>query len=427
MKKQIIILSLGLLPLITWAQSGKVQNAWRALSDYKSTVNDGKPDPESLAKAKENIDLASENPDTKEKAKTWVYKAEIYYYVFKSALKTELDKLASIADKGEKAEMAYGNVDTAAYMKAGKSLENATLFDKGKDYTSEISMVGALLYPEINNLAIGKFKVKKYSEAAEFFEASYELSKNAYGRKDTNIIYNAIISAQKARDFSKIRTLDKKMIKDKVANPYTYQSLYDACMALKDSVGALQTLKEGRIAFPSDTYLMNRETETYLQQGKQEEALANLNRAIEKDNSNAQLFLVRGNVYDNLANPKDRAGKDKDKPKNYDELMTEAESDYIKATQLNAAGFDVWYNLGAMYNNWGAYYQTKADNLVKALQEQKANEAKAKELFSKAIDPLEKALGLRPDDKGAMFALRKLYLLTNQPEKAAKMTEQMRK
>ena len=427
MKKQLILLSFGILPMITYAQPGKVQNAWRALSDYKSTLSDGKPDQESLTKAKENIDLAIENTETREKAKTWVYKAEIYYYLFKTNLKAEQEKLSNIADKGERIEMAYGNVDTSAYLQAGAALAKAEKLDKGKDYSSEISMVGALLYPDINNLAIGKFKVKKYSEASEFFESSYELTKTAYGKKDTNIIYNAIISAQKGKDFAKIKALDKKMIGDKIANAYTYQSMFDANMALKDTAGAMQTLKDGRAAFPGDTYLMNRETEFYLQKGNQEQALKNLDMAIEKDKTNAQLFLVRGNVYDNLANPKDASRKDKEKPKNYEELMGKAEIDYLKAAQLNPSAFDVLYNLGAMYNNWGAYYQTKADNLVKALQEQKMNEAKAKELFLKAIDPLEKALNVRAGDSGTMFALRKLYLLTNQPEKAAKMTEQMKK
>jgi tetratricopeptide (TPR) repeat protein len=300
------------------------------------------------------------------------------------------------------------------------------ILDKGKNYTSEIAMVGSLLYPDVNNLAIGKYKMKKYDEAAEFFDAAYDLTKSAYGKKDTNIINNAIICAQRAKNYQRIIDFNKKMIDDEIANAYTYQSMYDAKMALQDTAGAMKAVADGRAAFPADTYLMNRQTEFFLQQGKQEEALANLNKAIEKDQKNAQMFLVRGNVYDNLANPKDSKGKDKAKPANYDELMAKAEADYQKATALNSSGFDVWYNLGALYNNWGGYYQTKADNLVKALQEQKANEAKAKDLFLKAIPALEKALTLRPDDKGTMFALRKLYLLTNQTDKANKMGEKMK-
>jgi tetratricopeptide (TPR) repeat protein len=426
MKNKTILFYFALLPALAFAQPGKVQTAWRAISDYKSTLSDGKPDAESLAKAKESIDVAAEHPDTREKAKTWVYRSEIYYYIFRTNLKAEQDKLGSVADKDERLEAAYGNVDTTAYMQALSSLKRAEKMDKDKDYSTEISMIGSMVYPEINNLAVGKHKVKKYSEASGFFEAAYELSKVAFGKKDSLIINNAIICAHKGKDFARIRNLDKKMIADKIASPYTYQSLFDANMALKDTVAALQTLKDGLVAFPQDTYLMNRETEFYLVSGKQEEALANLDKAILKDPGSAQLFLVRGNVYDNLANPKDGSGKDRDKPKNYEELMGKAEADYTKATQLNPQAFDIWYNLGAMYNNWGAYYQTKADNLVKALQEQKVNEAKAKELFNKAIPPLEKALNVKPDDKGAMFALRKLYLLTGQNDKADKMTERMK-
>ena len=44
-------------------------------------------------KAKEAIDLASEHPDTKEKAKTQEYRANVYYYLFQNIFK-KVKKLA---------------------------------------------------------------------------------------------------------------------------------------------------------------------------------------------------------------------------------------------------------------------------------------------------------------------------------------------
>ena len=50
----------------SFAQKGKVQSAWRALTDFEATVADGKPDLNFLNKAKEAIDIALQNEDTKD-------------------------------------------------------------------------------------------------------------------------------------------------------------------------------------------------------------------------------------------------------------------------------------------------------------------------------------------------------------------------
>src|SRR5438046_1173079 len=99
------------VPVIMTAQSAKVQTAWRNLTDYETSK-----DVSSLMKAKEAIDLASNHEKTKEEAKTWVYRAKIYYALFKNAIEQEEKKLAAtVSDKGERLTKAYGNVSTADY------------------------------------------------------------------------------------------------------------------------------------------------------------------------------------------------------------------------------------------------------------------------------------------------------------------------
>ena len=62
--KIINIALLIVLPFSVFSQKNKVQGAWRALSDYESTLNDN-PDVSYLLKAKESIDLATANEETK--------------------------------------------------------------------------------------------------------------------------------------------------------------------------------------------------------------------------------------------------------------------------------------------------------------------------------------------------------------------------
>ena len=121
--KKIAILSIALLPLIGLAQKAKVQTAWRALNDYESSVKDGKPDLSYLNKAKEAIELALVNEDTKNQGKTHAYKARISYAFYQSELNTELKKLeASVADKNERAMLAYGNTPLANFENANEEL-----------------------------------------------------------------------------------------------------------------------------------------------------------------------------------------------------------------------------------------------------------------------------------------------------------------
>lgn len=434
MKKTIQIIALATLPMIGFAQKSKVQNAWRALNDYQTTVKDGKPDLVYLTKAKDNIDAAILNDDTKNNAKTYVYKAQVYFELFKYNLKLEDDKLvATISDKTSRKEMAYGLVSTKEYEEAGKALESAQSMDKDQVYAQEMQMTGLMMMGEVSNLAVGKYKAKKYDESADFFQSAALMNSMMTGKKDTSNFYNACISAQKAKDPVKMFDYNKKMIDLKIATPYNYQTIYDAKLMLKDTATAMEYLKAGRKAFPNDVYLMNRETEIFLQKGQQDKALANLQAAIEKEPTNPQLQLVLGNVYDNLANPKGKSGKDTTKPADYDNLIKNAAEHYQKAIDLKPSNqdsyFNALYNLGALYNNYGGTLYNKSlekTTIAELAKKQKEYEAQSNEYYKKAIPYLEQALAIKNDDKATMSALRKLYYLTGNEAKGKEMSDKLK-
>ncbi|MHB8259320.1 MAG: tetratricopeptide repeat protein [Bacteroidia bacterium] len=404
------------------AQSAKVQTAWRSLQDYETSK-----DVSSLMKAKENIDLATNYEDTKGKAKTWVYCSKIYYALFKNNLDVEDKKLTTIKDKNERLTKAYGAVSTVEFEETGKAIEKAVSLDKDKTYQADLAMIGMQMLNDVNNLAVGKYNAGKYKEAMEYFAASYESSK-MMGKKDTSQITNAIICAQKEKDNEKIKYYDQKAIDEKIAVPYNYSSMYDAKMSLKDTVGAMQTLQAGRMAFPSNVELMNMETNNLLLKGKYQEAIANLDKAIAADTKNAKLYVAKGVAYFNMIYPQDKGSKQEAvKPKNYDELMGKAEESYKKATELDQKLADAWASLGVIYNNWSIEQTKRCDDLVKQATKLKECDAKTTEMYNKAIPAFEKAIDLNPNDKASMKILQKLYLLTNQPDKAEKVRAMMKK
>jgi len=405
------------IPAVAFAQSAKVQTAWRSLQDYETSK-----DVSSLMKAKECIDLASNHEDTKDKAKTWVYRAKVYYDLFKNSLDQEEKKVpATVTNKNERLTKAYGAVSTADYEEANKALEKAIPLDKDKAYQADFGMLGMQMLNDVNNLAVGKYNAGKYKEAMEFFESSYEASK-MMGKKDTSMLTNALICAQKEKDYEKIKTYNQKAIDEKVATAYNYGNLSDVKMVLKDTAGAMQTLQAGRTAFPTNVDLMNRETDYLMSKGKNQEALANLDKAIASDQKNAKFYLAKGIAYYSMANPRDVAAKkDLDKPKNFDEIMGNAEASYKKATELDPKLYEAWFNLGLVYNNWSIDQQKRCDDLIKQATKLKECDAKTQDMLHKAIPAFEKAVEINPNDTGTKKVLKRLYLMTNQPEKAEKM------
>lgn len=448
MKKTIQILALATLPMLGMAQKMKVQNAWRALNDYESTLKD-KPDFSYLQKAKENIDLALAHEDTKNQAKTHAYNCRILYNIYQYNLKAKQKELeATMPDKNARAEAAYGLTPLTEFEAAGAELEKIKELDpkyfdnimeimKGGSMPSDddlkLSMVAGQIKLEASNIAVGKYKAKKFDESADYFYKSAVMNSLMTGKKDTSGFYNACISAQKAKNPTKMVDYNKKMIDQKIASPYNFQTIYDAKLQLKDTAGANEYLKMGRKAFPNDVYLMNRETEIFLQKGQQDKALANLQSAIAKEPNNPQLELVLGNVYDNLANPKGKSGRDTIKPVDYDSLVTKAAIHYQKAIDLKPTNqdsyFNALYNLGALYNNYGGTLYNKSmekSTITDLAKKQKEYEAKSAEYYKKAIPYLEQALALKSDDRACMTALRKLYFLTGNEVKGKEMSDKLK-
>ncbi|MDP3558559.1 MAG: hypothetical protein Q8T03_14385 [Bacteroidota bacterium] len=450
--KKITILTLALVPFFGISQKSKVQTAWRSLNDYEATVKDGKPDLVYLTKAKDAIDIALSNEETKNQGKTHAYKARISYAFYQYSLTQELKKLeATTPDKNERAMLAYGNVPLTDFENANEELNKIQELDpkfmetikegltKGTSMLGEddikFALVAQQMKMESGNIASGKYKAKKYDEAADYFYKTGFMNTMLYKVKDTANFYNACVSAAKAKNTAKIIEYNKKMIDGKISTPYNYESIFNANISKGDSTAALEALRKGRAAFPNDMGLLTQETNQFLAKGKQQEALSNLKTASEKDPTNALFFLVSGNIYDNMANPKDKTtGKDLDKPTDFDALFKNAETNYSKAIELKPESellYNSLFNLGAMYNNYGGFLQNKASALTiaqiaKDKTLQSGLESKSQEYYKKAIPLLEQALTVKADDKATMSALRKLYLLTGNEAKGKEMNEKMK-
>lgn len=419
MNKIVLTLALATGALFSSAQSNKVVSAWKYLKDYYDFK-----EVSSLVKAKESIDPASENEQTKGEAKTWLYRGKIYQAIFEQNLKNEIDKQKE-TDNSKKNVIAYQNVSIAELTEAYKSYSKIKALDAKNAYSQEatekINQVGR----HFENKGIADYNAKRFSEAMPSFESAIEINASL-GIVDSINIKNAAIVAEKTGDYNKAKSFYEKLIELKQAKGSTYSSLASIYLILKDSAKAEEAVKKGRALFPDDINLIISETNFFLKTNQSDQALNNLKLAIVKIPNDVNLYLVRGNVYDNMANPKGANGADLNKPANYEELLKNAEEDYKKAIELKPNTFDAIYNLGVLYNNHGVYISKLADAISDQVKFTAEN-ARAGEEFKKALPYLEKALELSPEDKSTMIALKQIYSRTQQKEKLEKINEMLKK
>jgi tetratricopeptide (TPR) repeat protein len=388
------------------AQSAKVVTAYRYLQDFNSSK-----DAESLTKAKEAIDLASEHPDTKDNAKTQVYKANIYMAIFENNLRLATEK-STETDPNKKQAVGYQTVSGAELTTAYQAYAKAKTLDTKGNYPGEIGNGIAKSAAYFSNKGSYDYNAKKFGDALNSFEMAYTVGE----MKDTNLLYNCAVTAERSANYDKAKTYYQKMVDIKQGRGNTYSSLMNAYLMAKDTTGGMDVLKKGRAAYPNDINLLISETNYYLKTNQSVAALSNLTQAITAKPADANLYLVRGNIYDNLANPKDETGKELAKPKDYEEKFKNAETDYKKAIELKPDYFDALYNLGALYNNQGVAISKMADQIT----DQKKYEAelkRASDAFNNALPVLEKALEVNQTDKNTMYALKQIYSRTQQLDK----------
>jgi tetratricopeptide (TPR) repeat protein len=414
MKKNLLVLLFAIPALAVYSQRSKETNAIAYLRDYNETK-----DSVSLRKAKENIDLAAEHEDTKEKASTQVTKGQIYMAIYEANKRAQEEKLMNIADPNKRTFAALQNTPTAELLTAYKAYEKGKALDTKGNYTKELkNMANVAIY--FDNTGRSFYNAKKYPEALNAFENAYAINGN-----DTTLLYFCATSAALTPDYPKAVKYYQKMIDAKQGFGSSYSALMNVYLSMKDTTAGMDILKKGRQTFPNDMNLVISETNYFLRVNKSQEALNNLNIAIQAKPADPNLYLVRGNIYDNLANPKDANGKDLDKPKDYENLIGLAETDYKKAIELKPDYFDALYNLGVLYNNKGVELNRQADKFTDQKKYEAAS-AKANEQFANAMPVLEKALEVNPKERNTMIALRQIYMRMQLQDKLKAINEKLK-
>lgn len=406
MKKYPFILAFTIFSLYAYSQKKNINAAWRTLTDYQSTLND-QPNLSYLQKAKESIDLAIQNPETKEDARTLTYYSQIYFELFKYY-------------------QSHPDANIPHYNYLYSSIEAfQTLKDKHPKVASasEIQNQGINILNTCSQEAVKLFNDKKYADATKFFEQQYYLKKKMFNIHDTAGIFNAFVSAYKANLPNKIETISHIILQNNLENVKVYQLLYNYYQHKKDTSNALKILKQGRNKFAQDATLLNLETDYYISSKQYYKAINNLEKMVQQDSTNALLSLTLGNLYDNIANQRMSL-------KNYSDstewFFQQAMANYMKSyrhkEKLDTDNtFTLHYNIGALYTNFGLFYYNKKMKEFKITdlsQKQKEVEDKRKEYTQMGLPYLKEAESINPNDNGLITALYKVYALLGDTKNA---------
>jgi tetratricopeptide (TPR) repeat protein len=288
--------------------------------------------------------------------------------------------------------------DGSDLLKFFAALQNNPRMDD-ESYTSQIM---GRKFPVLSgfyaNQGMMSFQEKDYKGAQDDFSKSMFLSQMG-GRLDTMLLYNIALASEYAGDMDAAKKSYDELIKMQYniegAGPGLYQSMSKIYKKEENLEKSAEYISKGRIAYPNDNNLIIDELGGFLTAGKNEEALANLNVAIENDSKNTVLYFARGTVYENL--------KQNDN----------AVADYKKALAIDSNYYDAAFNLGAFYFNIGADKVNESNGLpLEATKKFNALKAEAKSNFEEAVPFVEKAHELKPGDAAIGQMLIKLYTHT---------------
>lgn len=259
-----------------------------------------------------------------------------------------------------------------AFVNSGVSFYQKRDFEKAYTYFNKAIILSTLSYKVDGELyyiaSLAALKTQRYKEAISYCELLQQLD---YGQNEgvkAEIILNHAIAYRESGDAEKM----------------------------------LSILQDGIEKYPTANYpLVIEMFNYYVNKGENQKAYEYINLAIEKNNQNAQFYVIRATLCEGL------------------NLKDNAIADYKKAIELDANNFDAIYSLGAIYYNMGVDTLQYAENNVPVTKTQEYEKYKsiANKCFAEALPFLEKAQALKPSELAVLTTLKTIYYRLSDIEK----------
>ena len=343
-----------------------------------------------LTKAKTSIDMAAENEETKNDAKTWHYYGIVYY------------KIAAYPE--------FNDIDTTALEKSLNAFVQIAMLDMEyfkANYMDIYQHINSITSNYFNRGAVA-YENGDYKKAMECYMTAYA-SMAIIGQKDNEaLLIAAQIAIYNAKEYETAIEICNQLLADQYESPKVYQYLAVANGQLDKNDEMLKYINEGRAKFPEDESLINEQINAYLKLKREAEIIDQIKEMADKNNDNSVYCLIIGTIYSNQESDL----------YNVDSALVY----YDRAIAINPTDENAYINVGSMYIDKSAALINKANELpLDKFKEYDALIAEAKVFDEKALPYVEKAYELVPDDNAIRQALRTLYVRLKMMDKAKEL------
>jgi len=349
-----------------------------------------------IEKAKEYIDEASENDDTKGDAKTWFYKGNIY--------------LAIAANPDE----AITALDTDALSKSYEYFQKAISMDK--EVSNDMLNISnpfdgiKIIAVEWSRKGQIAFEQKDYYKAFKSYEKSNQYNNDDIAAYMAGISgYNYEQTRDPKKDTISLLKETKSCLRELTKKGYKNENIYSLLTTLymneNDTVKSISTAKKGLELFPDSINSLLLSCNVFYWANKPAEASVSLEKVKNLAPKNPEVFQKIGFMLEKT---------------NFDE----AEKAYKTAIDLKPDFFDAVFNLGALYFNKFVEIKKKASNMKSDQQaEYDSLMLVSKKYLDLARPIVEKCYQMEPKDYGTVFMLKQIYANAKELDKAKQMDE----
>ncbi len=402
-KLGLLLLFLAFTASNALAQPSKIKSAEEALKNGK------------LKKAKNQIDDAVNHSKTKDNAKAWLVRGEVYRKIGQNK---DSDRL-----KSNPLEVSL------------KSLKKCKELDVGNDYErpyiQNLSYLGVALFNKAartykaadeGDQSAYKFALNSFENYFKALErlGTYSLNvENTLQQNDVdpNIVYlYAGNSAFRLNKFNKAKGYYQEIINLQLEIPAAYLKLAEIHNKQGNFDKAVSVIKTGKKVMPDNDDIITKEIQLYKDAGKVDELVTKLENEIGENSENKDLMLVLASSYENLAEVYRKEGKTK-KANNF---FDKSANMYKRVIEIDPDHFNTNRNLGALYFNRARRVMKKMNKIDDRSTSKYRNlKSKRDNLFKSGKPYFEKALELKGNEapRSVLEGLKTIYDFLGQDQK----------
>ena len=353
MKKIVLTLIISCIVLVGFSQSKNVQNAYNSFRQETDGVKT------KLAEAKYFIDLAYNHESTSTDPKMWNYRSKIYL---------EIMLKDPALDENAVFEATEAYIRCLDRDKKGRI--SVRKWTKEEDVLNGLAQCGYNLF----NSGVEDYNAKNYSTAIKKYKEIFRiitLDKDNLLKRG-NIVPDAIyknlfLAALQLEDVDAQIEYLQKSIDNNTNDPMVYYYMSNIYSKKGDFEKALEYINIGKEQFSSEILLVNSEIDLYMKMGKStKEVIQKLTDAIEIDNTNEILFIIRSQQYSLISE------------------MIKAEDDLLEALEINPES-------ASANNNLASLYLSMTEPLIKKRNDLSYRETKKIDNLDKQIEQLQRS------------------------------------